>query len=113
MTINLTPIIQAFIALLAAIITYVLVPMIKARTQESDRALLDAAIRAAVYTAEQLFGAGRGEEKMAYALEWLKEQGYDVDSREVEATVYEELNQYMDGHIFASKPPDEVEADPQ
>lgn len=91
-TINLTPILQALIALMAALITYWLIPMIKARTTKDQRDLLQAAIRAAVYTAEQLFGAGHGAEKMDYALNWLREQGYDVDCRQVEAAVYDLLN---------------------
>ena len=106
-TINLTPILQALIGLLATLITCWLIPLIKAHTTETQRATLEAAIRAAVYTAEQLFGAGRGAEKMDYALSWLREQGYEVDSREVEAAVYELINQLKDLEI--DKPPDEAE----
>ena len=42
MNIDLTPIFQAIIALLAALVTYKLVPWIKARTTESQQALLSA-----------------------------------------------------------------------
>lgn len=90
--INLTPILQAVIGLLAALITYRLIPWIKARTTTEQQAQLRAAVRIAVFAAEQIFGDGRGAEKMDYALNWLKEQGYDVDSREIEAAVAEYLN---------------------
>ena len=96
MPIDLTPIFQAVIALLAALITYWLIPMIKTRLDKDQRDLLKAAIQSAVYTAEQLFGAGHGAEKMDYALKWLREQGYTVDSREIEAAVYNLLNQWKD-----------------
>ena len=54
MNIDLTPIFQAIIALLAALVTYKLVPWIKARTTESQQALLSATVRTLVYAAEQL-----------------------------------------------------------
>lgn len=90
--INLTPILQAVIGLLAALITYRLIPWIKARTTNEQQAQLRAAVRIAVFAAEQIFGAGRGAEKMDYALSWLREKGYEIDNREIEAAVAEYLN---------------------
>lgn len=91
-TIDLTTIINAVIALLAALVTYRLIPWIKARTTTEQQAQLKAAIKVAVFAAEQIFGAGHGEEKMDYALRWLREQGFEIDSRQVEAAVAEYLN---------------------
>lgn len=91
-TIDLTTIINAIIALLAALVTYRLIPWIKARTTAEQQAQLKAAIKIAVFAAEQIYGAGRGDEKMDYALRWLREQGFSVDSRQVEAAVAEYLN---------------------
>ena len=90
--IDLTTIINAIIALLAAMVTYRLIPWIKARTTAEQQAQLKAAIKVAVFAAEQIFGAGHGEEKMDYALRWLREQGFEIDSRQVEAAVAEYLN---------------------
>ena len=87
-TINLTPIIQALIGLLAALITYRLIPWIKANTNDKQQAMLKAAIQTAVFAAEQIYGAGNGAEKMDYAIEYLRDKGFDVDSREIEATVH-------------------------
>lgn len=99
--IDLTKILIAIIDLLAAIITYKLLPLIKARTTEKQRALLDAAVQTAVFAAEQVFGAGHGEEKMEYALVWLQDRGYRVDRAEIEACVYNYLNGLKE------KPPEE------
>lgn len=92
MNIDLTAIINALVGLAAAFVTYRLIPLIKARVAREDREKLAAAIRVAVFSAEQIFGAGHGEEKMDYAIKWLWEQGYEVDSRQVEASVAENLN---------------------
>lgn len=105
--INLTPILQAFIMLLAALITYRLIPWIKARTTTEQQAQLRAAVRVAVFAAEQIFGAGHGAEKMDYALAWLHEQGYVIDSREIEGAVAELLNIVEVEYV----PPDDDETD--
>jgi xanthosine utilization system XapX-like protein len=90
--INLTPFIQALIGLLATLITYRLIPWIKSKMSESQALLLDAAITTAVFAAEQVYGAGNGAEKMDYALNYLRDHGFDVDSRAIEAQVYDLLN---------------------
>ena len=92
MTIDLTQIIQAVIALIAALITYKLIPWIKARTTEAQQRNLEAAARIAAYAAEQLYGAGQGAEKLEYALAAMRKAGFDLDKeivREaIESAVY-------------------------
>lgn len=100
--IDLTPILQALLALIAALITYRVVPWIKARTTEMQRENLEAVIRIAVFAAEQLFGSGYGAEKLDYATQWLKDRGYTVDRTQIEAVVYDYLHDSPHG-----KPPDE------
>lgn len=90
--INLTPIIQAIIGVLAALITYRLIPWIKANTTEKQRALLEAAVQTAVFAAEQIYGAGNGADKLDYAVAWLHDHGYDVSRADIEACVYNYLN---------------------
>lgn len=109
--INLTPIFQAVIGLLATLITYKLIPWIRAKTTNEQRIRLDAAIRAAAFAAEQIFGAGHGADKMEYALRWLREQGFDVDSREVEAVVGELFNIARAENIIAVMGTEEEEAE--
>ena len=91
-TIDLTAIIEAILGLCAALVTYKLIPYIKAHTTEKQRALIEAAVQTAVFAAEQIYGAGHGAEKMDYALTWLNEKGYNVNRTEVEAAVYNFLN---------------------
>ena len=92
MNIDLTPIFQAIIALLAALVTYKLVPWIKARTTESQQALLSAAVKTLVYAAEQLYRAGKGAEKLDYVIVGLEKRGFTADRDAIEAAVAEQLN---------------------
>lgn len=87
-TIDLTKIFEAVITLLAALITYRLVPWIKSRTNENQQLMLQSIVRTLVFAAEQLYGAGHGEEKLDYVCKQLQERGYTVDRDEIEATVY-------------------------
>ena len=90
--IDLTPIINAIIALLASIITIKVIPWIKAKTTNEQQAMLRAAVKTAVFAAEQLYGAGNGENKLEYVCEMLRDQGYTVNRVEIEAAVGEFLN---------------------
>ena len=87
--IDLTPILETIIALIAALVTYKLIPWLKARTTESQQAILMATVRTLVYAAEQLYGAGKGKEKFAYVRQKLQEKGFDVDVDAIEAAVKE------------------------
>ena len=104
MQINLTPIFQAVIGLLAALITYKVIPWIREKTTNEQRARLDAAIKTAVFAAEQMYGAGRGADKMDYALRWLREQGFDIDPLEIEAAVGEFFNIARADNIVVMEP---------
>ena len=97
--IDITPIIEAIAALIVVIITAVLIPYIKSKTTAEQQREINAWDRIAVAAAEQIFtGQGRGQEKKAYVLAWLKERGLTVDEKEldaiIEAAVYE-LNQEL------------------
>lgn len=87
--IDFTPILQAVIALLAAIITYKLIPWIKANTTAKQQDLLQATVHTLVYAAEQIYGAGAGKEKLEYVREQLELRGYTVDLAAIEASVKE------------------------
>jgi len=89
MTIDLTPIIQAGIFLLAALVTYRLIPWIKARTTESEQEVLTAVLYGLVAAAENLNKQGRITDKLTWVREKLLAQGYDVDVATIEAAVAE------------------------
>lgn len=92
MNIDLTPIIQAIIALLAALVTYKLIPWIKAKTTSVQQTMMKATVKTLVYAAEQIYGAGNGEAKLDYVVQQLAGKGYTVDRAEIEAAVKENLN---------------------
>lgn len=87
--IDLTPILQALISLLAILITTKLIPWIKSKTTVNQQVALSAAVKIAVYAAEQIYGAGNGDDKLTYVLNKLTEKGYTVDRDDVEAAVKE------------------------
>lgn len=91
MNIDITPIIQAIIALIAALITTKLVPWIKARTTVEQQALLRATIKTLVFAAEQLYGAGEGEQKLDYVIKQLEDRGFTANRAEIEAVIKENL----------------------
>lgn len=89
--IDLTPIFNAIIALLAAIITHKLVPWIVAKTTNEQQIMLRATIRTLVFAAEQVYGTGAGAAKLQYVQEQLEARGYTVDLDEIEAAVMENV----------------------
>lgn len=90
--IDLTPIIEAILLLLASLITYKVIPWIKARTTAEQQTMLRATVRTLVYAAEQIYGAGKGEEKLDYVAAQLVAKGFTVDRAEIEAAVGEYIN---------------------
>lgn len=91
---DITPIIEAVAALIAALITAFLVPYIKSKTTAEQQKEINAWVKIAVATAEQIYtGSGRGEEKKEYVINWLREHGITVDEAKldalIEAAVYE------------------------
>lgn len=88
MTFDITPIIEAIAALIAALITAFLIPYIKSKTTAQQQAEINAWVRIAVAAAEQIYtGSGRGQEKKAYVLNWLREHGVTVDEDKLDAMI--------------------------
>lgn len=104
MNINLTPIFQAIIALIASLITYKLIPLIRSKTNANQRTLLNATIRTLVFAAEQLYGAGNGKDKLRYVSNELLKRGFIVDVAAIEGAVKELFNS-----PFVNKLPEETE----
>ena len=69
----------------------------KSKTTAEQQKEINAWVKIAVAAAEQIYvGSGRGEEKKAYVIDWLRSHGITVDEEKldalIEAAVYE-LNQ--------------------
>lgn len=84
---NLTPVINAVIALIAALITAFVVPWIKRNTSAKDREELLKWVEIAVMAAQQLYHQLDGSKRKEYVLNFLREKGYDVTSSEVENAI--------------------------
>lgn len=83
-TIDITPVVNAVIALAATVVSVFLIPWIKSKTTAQQRSELVAWAKIGVAAAEQLYkGAGRGEEKKQYVIDFLKQKGFKVDEESV------------------------------
>ena len=86
--IDITKILIAIIDLLAVLVTYKLIPWIKANTTTKQQENLEAMVRIAVFAAEQIYGANSGEEKFKYVEDWLLARGIKFDRADIEACVH-------------------------
>lgn len=109
-TIDLTDIVTAALALIAALITHYVIPWIKAKTTLEQQVRIQAAIDTVVFAAEKLYGAGKGESKKQYALSKLREMGYNINDAEVSAGIEAAIMalDLKQKPVIAEKPPDEA-----
>lgn len=90
LNIDLTPVLQAIISLIAILISYRLIPWLKAKMSAEKQAYFAATVKTLVYAAEQIYMAdGAGSNKMAYVKRELQKRGFDVDEAAIEAAVRE------------------------
>ena len=109
MSIDLTSIANAVIALIAEIITAFVIPWIRSKTTAAQFEKIKMWVTVAVEAAEQLYvGSGRGAEKKAYVVQFLQEKGFTLDPDSLdklsEAAVFN-LPEYI-GMIEADGEPD-------
>lgn len=98
--IDITPIVNAVIALLAAGVSVFLIPWIKSKTTDAQRKELLEWVKIAVAAAEQLYnGQGRGEEKKQYVLDFLVSMGFTVDEEAINAAIEAAVNQLNGGNL--------------
>lgn len=107
--IDLTPIMEAIIALVVAVITAFVVPWLKGKIDADKLEQIKLWVTVAAEAAEQLYnGTGRGEEKKAYVVKFLQEKGFTLDpdslDKLIEAAVFN-LPEYI-GLIETEGKPD-------
>ena len=91
---DITTIIEAVFALIAVVVTAIVIPYIKSKTTAAQQATINSWVRIAVAAAEQIYvGHDRGGEKTAHVLNFLKSKGITFDAESVdlmiESAVYE------------------------
>ena len=85
---NITPVVNAVIALAAAVVTAFVVPWIQSKTTAAQREEIDAWVRIAVTAAEQIYReTGKGKEKKAYVLKFLEEKNLKIDEESVDLMI--------------------------
>lgn len=98
---DIDKIVEAFIALISAIITYYLIPLIKTKIEADKLDRIKEWVRIAVQSAEMMYsGSGRGDEKKEYVLQYLKGKGFKLDADTlnnlVESAVLELKNDFLE-----------------
>ena len=87
MNYDITPIVEAVIALLAALISVFVIPFVKGKVGAQNTADLLAWVEIAVKAAEQLYTSAEGERKKQYVLTFLANKGFDINEEEVENAI--------------------------
>lgn len=85
--INLTPLVEAVIAVLAMVISTYLIPWLKVRMSNEQLEKVYAIVDVGVYAAEKLYGAGHGDDKLAYVKEFLAARGVELDTAQLKVFV--------------------------
>ncbi len=80
---DITGIITGLLTLLSGVVSAFLIPYLKTKLDREKYERLVTFASAAVDAAEQIYGAGRGEEKFAYASALLERKGYFADEDEI------------------------------
>lgn len=97
---NITPIVEALAALIAVVITAVVIPYIRSKTTSQQQQEINAWVKIAVSAAEQIYkGSGRGEEKKNYVLAWLEEHNIILEEDRVDAMIEAAVYQLNSGFI--------------
>lgn len=89
--IDFTPLIEALILLLTSVITVVIIPALRERYSNEQLEKAKSWVQIAVYAAEKMYGAGHGDQKLAYAEQFLAEHKIKLDTSTIKAMVDAEI----------------------
>ena len=84
---DLTKLAQAIISLAAGIVSLYLVPWLSSKLTNEQLSKAKSWVQIAVYAAEKLYGAGNGDQKLAYAEEILRKHGIRLDTATLKAMI--------------------------
>lgn len=91
--IDFTPIVEAIISLAVTAITVFLIPWLRERYGNESLEKARGWVQIAVYAAEKLYGAGHGDEKLAYAQQVLAKHKIKLDMVTLKAMIDAEIKQ--------------------
>ena len=93
-----TTIMEAVFALIAVVITAVVIPYIRSKTTAQQQDTINFLVATAVSAAEQIFnGSGRGEEKKEYVIKWLLTHGVTIDESKLDALIEAAVHDLKEG----------------
>jgi hypothetical protein len=100
--IDLTNLIEALFAILAAVAMRYLIPWLKTKMSKDQEETLYTIVSIAVMAAEKLYGAKKGDDKLAYVERYLEARGVKVDTMRLKAYVnaaIKQMDQKQDGGV--------------
>lgn len=97
--IDFTPIVEALITLAVTAITVFLIPWLRERYGTEKLAKAQGWVQVAVLAAEKLYGAGKGDEKLAYVETFLASHKIKLDTGALKAMVNAEIKKMEAGLI--------------
>lgn len=89
--IDITPLLEAVVKLLAAVIALYLIPWLRTKYSAEQLRKAQDVVHIAVYAAEKLYGAGHGADKLEYAEEILAAHGVKLDAVRLAAMIDAEI----------------------
>jgi hypothetical protein len=102
---DITIIIEAAFALIGVVITAIVIPFIKSKTTVAQQQAINSWVRIAVAAAEQIYvGSGRGVEKKAHVISFLKSKGITLDVETVDAMIESAVYELTQGVIEIGVP---------
>lgn len=114
--IDFTPLVEALITLAVTAITVFLVPWLRERYGTEKLAKAQGWVQVAVLAAEKLYGAGKGDEKLAYVENYLEEHNIILDMDTLRVLVNAEIKKMesmvfpVEGELLEHVPPDAGES---
>lgn len=98
---DITTIIEAILALVAVLITSIIIPYIRKRTTTEQQKEILAWVKIAVTAAEQIYvGSGRGPEKKMYVIDWLADRNITVDTNKIDAIIEAAVYELNNGTVI-------------
>ncbi len=100
--IDLTNLIEALLAVLVAVAMRYLIPWLKTKMSKDQEETLYTIVSIAVMAAEKLYGAKKGDDKLAYVERYLEARGVKVDTMRLKAYVnaaIKQMDQKQDGGV--------------